>query len=336
MIFMLLKKLKMEEIKKILSDIKEGFNNIEVIISKLEENKSKENLIKAKKSKKSKKSKKVKLKYNEYKDGDVMTMTFSECVENQIGMEQIGNKSKSGFSLNDLNKAKEYFEKIGCECELVNLNDLLDSNDNGEEEAYLLLIRDGVNKIYSKDYLNVYTNNDLYYELKNINWDDKYWDRRRSKVLNKNARVNMCVSNYSQEADYENKKGTVHNFKDLNLLNIIRTNLNSIGDSFKDMNAEGNWYYNLLNCGIGMHGDAERKKVLGVRLGNKSMNLCYRWYQKGVCIGKFYEVMLNPGDMYIMSEKATGNDWKKRKIKTLRHCCGGDGWMKNIRLKMKK
>ena len=278
---------------------------------------------------KKKKNKKIKKLYNEYLSS-VMTITFSECVENQLGMEQIGTICKNGFNLDDLDKAKYYFENLGCICEKHYLNDLL--NDNDAEDAYLLVIRNGVNKLFENEQNNS-NKNDLFNELKNIKWDSKYWDTRRQKVLNKNARVNTCFSTFSQEADYKNKKGTIHNFNDLKLLNVIRNKFNEIGDEFKNLNAEGNWYYNLDNCGIGMHGDAERLKVMGVRLGNQPMNLCYRWYQysKYKEIGKFFEIMLNPGDIYIMSEISTGNNWKKRKIKTLRHCCGGDKWMAKIK-----
>lgn len=53
------------------------------------------------------------------------------------------------------------------------------------------------------------------------------------------------------------------------------------------------------------------------------MNLKYQWYHKGkeVQEGSF-ELTLTRGDMYIMSHKATGNDWKKRNIPTLRHAAG--------------
>lgn len=277
-----------------------------------------------------KKVRKARKLYNDesYKDKGVMTMTFSECVENQIVMEQIGDKCDSGFSYEDLLLAKKHFEKMGCECELRCLNDLIDE-DESVKKAYVLVIRNGVNKIYENEKCEK-KREDLYNELKELKWDDKYWDTRRSRVLNKNARVNMCVSSFSQEADYEAKKGTVYNFKDLNLLNIIRKNLNNMGEAFQNMNAEGNWYYNLVNCGIGFHGDVERKKVLGVRLGMKSMNLCFKWFQKSKSFGNMFEVVLNPGDMYIMSDKAVGCDWKKRSKKSLRHCCGGEKWMKKV------
>jgi hypothetical protein len=31
---------------------------------------------------------------------------------------------------------------------------------------------------------------------------------------------------------------------------------------------------------------------------------------------------MNPGDVYIMSEKTVGTDWKKKTIPTLRHATG--------------
>jgi hypothetical protein len=34
--------------------------------------------------------------------------------------------------------------------------------------------------------------------------------------------------------------------------------------------------------------------------------------------------MLHNGDMYIMSEKATGFDWKLKKVPSLRHAVGAE------------
>jgi len=38
--------------------------------------------------------------------------------------------------------------------------------------------------------------------------------------------------------------------------------------------------------------------------------------------GEKISIPLKSGDIYIMSEKATGNDWKKTTIATLRHATG--------------
>jgi len=37
---------------------------------------------------------------------------------------------------------------------------------------------------------------------------------------------------------------------------------------------------------------------------------------------------LNHGDLYIMSEKTTGFDWKKRTLITLRHAAGCEKYIK--------
>ena len=103
--------------------------------------------------------------HESYKDQGVMTMTFSECVENQIGMEQIGKKSERGFSYDDLILAKAHFEKIGCKCELICLNDLIE-DDEELERAYVLIMRNGVEAMGIKK-------EDLYDELKKRKWDDK-------------------------------------------------------------------------------------------------------------------------------------------------------------------
>ena len=89
------------------------------------------------------------------------------------------------------------------------------------------------------------------------------------------------------------------------------------------MKAEGNYYYNPEKCGIGYHGDSERKIVVGVRLG-VSIPLCYQWFYKSKPIGDRIRLDLNHGDIYIMSAKAVGNDWRKRSIYTLRHSAGCD------------
>jgi hypothetical protein len=43
------------------------------------------------------------------------------------------------------------------------------------------------------------------------------------------------------------------------------------------------------------------------------------------------ELTLNDGDMYIMSEKAVGTDWKKRSIASLRHAAGNKKYLQEKR-----
>ncbi len=69
------------------------------------------------------------------------------------------------------------------------------------------------------------------------------------------------------------------------------------------------------------------KKVFAVRMG-ASLPIHYHWFLNSQPIGERGIYMLNHGDAYIMSEKTTGQDWKKKTIPTLRHATGCDKFTK--------
>ena len=122
-------------------------------------------------------------------------------------------------------------------------------------------------------------------------------------------------------------KGTIISFDKVKLTNKIRESLaDFIGSKARDLQCEGNYYFNKSKCGIGFHGDAERLKVIGVRIG--AMVLIYSWFYNSKPIGKPIKLELKDGDLYIMSEKATGNDWKYRSKVTLRHAAGCEKYTK--------
>ncbi len=95
------------------------------------------------------------------------------------------------------------------------------------------------------------------------------------------------------------------------------------------MAAEGNHYFDVNKCGIGFHGDAERKKVVAIRLcAGKCQPLHYQWFKNGKPIGKRAIIELGDRDFYVMSDKAVGWDWKKKLIPTLRHATGSEKFTK--------
>ena len=148
------------------------------------------------------------------------------------------------------------------------------------------------------------------------------------QVRNKHARHNLVVADFDQEPNYEAGQGTVVSFSRLPYLAHIRTYLpNMFGPKSEGLLAEANDYYDVNKCGIGYHGDGERKRVIGIRLG-ASFPLCYAWYTQSKRISPRIDLSLQHGDMYIMSEKAVGNDWKKRSQITLRHAAGCEKYIK--------
>ena len=90
-----------------------------------------------------------------------------------------------------------------------------------------------------------------------------------------------------------------------------------------DLAVEGNFYSDVKKCGIGFHGDNERTKTVGIRLcTGKCTPLHYQWFHMGQPIGKRAIIELNDRDLYVMSAKAVGTDWKKKAWPTLRHATG--------------
>lgn len=239
-----------------------------------------------------------------------ITLTFCDQAENHVGMQKIGAMSSHGFNLDHLTQAREWFDERNIKTELIDLS-------NYDSDAYILVAKRGVDAV-----LDEYTSEEFFDEQRNLDWDSKAF--MYGRVVNKHARHNLCYGLVEQEPDYEAGKGKIVSFDNVPILKLFRKNIQKfIGSTGKNLVVEGNNYYDVTKCGIGFHGDSERKKVIGVRLGT-SMCLVFQWYFNGERKGEPTRINLSGGDVYIMSEKATGNDWKRKSIYTLRHAAGCD------------
>ena len=245
------------------------------------------------------------------------TLTFGDQAENHVGMQKIGQMAEVGFAKEDLERAQAWFESKRCECTLSNLRDLLPPELAAEaSDAYILVIKRGASGILEENG----GADALFEEQRELPKDTKAL--MYGRVVNKHARHNLCFSETSQDPAYELGKGRIVGFSEVPLLSRLRDALPSVmGDIASGLAVEGNYYYDLKACGIGYHGDSERKKVIGLRLGDP-MLLCFAWFQQSVPISPRLDITLGHGDMYIMSEKTTGRDWKLRTIPTLRHAAG--------------
>ena len=256
-----------------------------------------------------------------------ITITYGECAENHVGMQKLGQKAARGLTLAQLEQMRDHFDEQGYETELVMLaeaGELPDEHLNSEtREASVLIIRNGVSAVL-KDIIGSDDGaNDMYDEQNVLDVDKKAF--MKGRVVNKHARYNLCFDEEPQEPNYEEKQGRVIAFSDVPLTDAVRNffvNELNLGG----LKAEGNYYYEP-NCGIGWHGDSERRIVIAVRLG-RSMPLHYRWYHNRVPIGQVVPLMLHHGDIYLMSAKAVGTDWLKYTQVTLRHAAGGPDYLK--------
>lgn len=270
---------------------------------------------------------KTTMKNNQTSETATITLTFGDAGENHAGMEMLGHLGEpgTGFTPELLKQMASTLVEAGLESEYHDLSLSLDEGERFGDEAGLLVIR---------NYLGQECSTRLLEELQSLEWDRRYWDRRRGKVLNKHARANLViVDGMSQTPEYELGKGTIVDGLSLEVFSQCKGDMvemiNQISQTDKadGLVCEGNLYENPRKNGIGYHGDTERRKVIALRLGQE-MPMCWQWYHRSERIGEPFCFNFGSGDLYLMSEKAVGNDWRKSSLYTLRHAAGADKYIK--------
>jgi len=238
-----------------------------------------------------------------------LTHTFSECVENHEGMEQLGKKRPHGFTEEHLKSASV---RLGAE---------LYTLDRNGEGANVLVVRGGVDTLLG----GAGGADRLLRESLSQPFDTRFLNTRRKMIQTKHGRHNNCYADMAQEPDIAAGKGTVVSFDTAPFMAKIRAALpEMLGPEAANLFAETNLYTDVRNAkvGIGFHGDTERSIVVGVRLGAASLPLRFQWYHRSQPVGEEVAIPLHHGDLYAMSFKATGHDWKKSSKLTLRHGTG--------------
>ena len=286
------------------------------------------------------------------------SLTCAPGGENNRGMEIIGRMpiKGEGFTSKDIEGLGPYFNKLMkasfgnrksfvLDLNALSLNDHINHLLKDEDQARVLLLRDWASTTTGA----VGWTKEVFKELASRRWDAEYLDpnkyrteikdgkeiKVRGKRMNKRARTNLCfVGGREQEPAVYEGKGTIYDLKNMEFLNKgverlrkqIDEGLIEIGSKTKvEINVvEGNRYYNLKNTGIGFHGDTERVVVICISIGCDNYPMRWQWFKDGMPVGKAIDVTLNCGDVYIMSEKAVGADWKLKSKYTLRHSAGAD------------
>ncbi len=258
-------------------------------------------------------------------ENSVITLTFGDMAENHVGMEQIGKivEEGEGFNLNDLKQIKNTFKNN--KPKIYKLHQYSkELKELNLPEAYVLIIPNGIETILNQE--SEYTLENLSAEQTKLNWDVKAF--MYGRVVNKSARYNLCFDKKGHTPDYENGKGRVVSYNKIPVTKVLIDNMEKyFGAKGKNLKGEGNYYYDKTKCGIGYHGDSERRKVIAFRIGS-NLDIHYQWFIDGNAIGPNIQLPLNGGDIYVMSEKAVGTDWKKKTIYTLRHSTGNDKFTK--------
>jgi hypothetical protein len=234
-------------------------------------------------------------------------------------MQMIGALHERGFTLEDLTEIQRRLEALGVATWMHSLSDALRTAIPGlaVDDAHVLVIRRGVQFV-----LHGSAEGDtsrVMQENRALQQDTKAL--MRGRVVNKRARYNLCFADFDQEPDYTVGKGRVVSYARVPCVSLVRDAIRAWCGYL--LNGEGNYYYDHRKCGIGYHGDSERRKVFAIRMGHP-MPLCFQWFHRSEPVGPRIQLDLDDGDMYVMCEKSVGTDWKRRSIPTLRHATGAD------------
>ncbi len=230
------------------------------------------------------------------------SITFGEVAISHLGSKEIGEGIRDkGYSVVELEKIALQFPETGTLHYLHSELPFIDTDC----KAATLVIKNGINIILGEGSSDL-----LLQEQFGLQYDQKYYDSRRGKTMNKRSRMNTVFGPTSICHSEDYKQYTVVGFNELPHLDIMREKLSEVfGIKAKNLNAEGNLYFESKS-GIGFHGDAERKIVICLSLGASS-TLRYRWRAAQSVENTLdpIDLVLEHGDIYIMSEKATGYDW---------------------------
>jgi len=245
-------------------------------------------------------------------------ITFGEVAVLHVGGEEVGMQREHGYSVDELESLAAELAAGGACVELISLTAALPPALRKGNEAATLLIRNGASVLLQDKQAATA----LLCEQQGLTYDSKYWDGRRSRTLNKRARHNLVFADKGVDASSDYKQFTIKAFAELPRLAAFRAALQErLGEKAHNLLAEGNHYFET-SSGIGFHGDSERKIVICLSLGATStLRYCWRLPGSSENTGQV-DIEVHHGDVYVMSEKATGFDWRCRSKTRLVHAAG--------------
>lgn len=242
------------------------------------------------------------------------SVLFCDCARSEGRMAKAnaptGVMADKGFSAAHLREVRDFMTQA--QAEIFELNPLLPEGTDGADACVLVL---RTNAVYcAKEALK---------EVGALQFDT--FSASRGRVVNAHSRHMVFLgSNGSRVPDPTTGLHTVKDYSEVQSLKSARDYVTKILGTKDCVSGCVLKYPDIDKCGIGWHGDGERRQTIIYRLGESSSArpLCFQWYLRGEPIGEPIAITLNHGDMAIASEKAVGTDWKTRNVPTLRHATG--------------
>ena len=165
----------------------------------------------------------------------------------------------------------------------------------------------------------------VYEELTSIRYDTKMWMARQNKALNAHARYTSVVADCERDSTMEiDGRGVINHFSSTPTFDKLRHAIGAFLGCETPLISEVNRYSDVKTAGIGWHGDAERALWSLVRLGpaTHQMPLMLQWFHKSNPFGEIMQLDLAWGDVVFFTNLATGFNFGKPSLLTLRHAAG--------------
>lgn len=180
-------------------------------------------------------------------------------------------------------------------------------------EAAVLVIRNAAKGAASR----------LLREQQQCTYDTHFFDATRQQTVQRHSRRSLYFAERGMPHSRDYRRRTVVALETVPELRRFLAQLPAwFGKKAAGLRVKANRYC-ARTGGIGFHGDAERNRVLCLSLG-APMTLRYHWRPPHSCEHRFapIDIHLRHGDVYIMSEKATGNDWHHVERMRVVHAAG--------------
>jgi hypothetical protein len=185
---------------------------------------------------------------------------------------------------------------------IIDLNKILLQFDNRRTEIATILV------------IPNYIKNDLYQTLLSVDWDKKVL--LRNKVVNRIGKYVISIHDEAQEPNYEQGQYRVLSYNELEDLKVVKNNVNKIVNQ-NNLLCKGDYNYNHEKLKLKYQG-GKVNNMICIHLGDP-IQLSYKWFFSNKAVSESTGFTLNHGDLYIMSEKATGHDYKLKKNPILKY-----------------
>ena len=241
-------------------------------------------------------------------------LTFSDVISHSSKMKEIGIPCSSGFKNEDLMRMFSVLP-IGT-AELHNIRDILPSTFYNIPDSYVLIMRSTF-KSFSDEIIKVFTSeesNNIEGQITGVNWDRERFHNGRivENKLNHKLLFNDMYDGYKSFPNIEENIGTIYNSRRIESIRQLHILLESTMGS--GLFIEGTSYYDINQCYTPFGQEKKKKKIIGLCIGN-SIPLCFKWFHNTQITSDIYKIILNHGDLFIMSEMAAGlNKESKTKL----------------------